>query len=105
MFRAVVARANFMAQDRSDVQFAVSELCRKMSSPDVNYLSALKRFARYLVMHPRVVQEFKYQEAIDVITTWTDTDYAGCKLTRKSTSGGVVMLGESCNQVVQRYSK
>ena len=24
---------------------------------------------------------------------WTDTDYAGCAKTRKSTSGGVIMIG------------
>ena len=27
------------------------------------------------------------------LTIWTDIDYAGCKRTRKSTSGGVVMWG------------
>ena len=33
MYRAVTARANYLSQDRSDIQFAVKELCRKMSSP------------------------------------------------------------------------
>ena len=28
------------------------------------------------------------------MTIWIDTDYAGCKKTRKSTSGGVVMWGD-----------
>ena len=27
------------------------------------------------------------------MTIWTDTDFAGCKRTRKSTSGGVAMFG------------
>lgn len=27
------------------------------------------------------------------VTTWVDTDYAGCRTTRRSTSGGCIMLG------------
>ena len=33
LYRAIVARANYLCQDRSDIQFAVQELCRKMSMP------------------------------------------------------------------------
>ena len=31
--RALVARANYLAQDRTEIAFAVKELCRRMSSP------------------------------------------------------------------------
>ena len=34
-----------------------------------------------------------YQDKVEDMTIWTDTDFAGCKKTRKSTSGGVAMLG------------
>ena len=27
------------------------------------------------------------------ITTWVDTDYAGCRIARRSPSGGCIMLG------------
>ena len=30
-FRAISARANYLAQDRSEIQFSVKELCRAMS--------------------------------------------------------------------------
>ena len=30
-YRALTARANYLSQDRSDIRFAVKELCRKMS--------------------------------------------------------------------------
>ena len=33
LYRGMVARANYLAQDRSDIRFAVKELCRAMSSP------------------------------------------------------------------------
>ena len=32
-FRAVVARANYLAADRPDIQYAVKEICRKMAKP------------------------------------------------------------------------
>jgi len=36
---------------------------------------------------------FNYQRELKGVTIWTDTDFAGCRKTRKSTSGGVAMLG------------
>ena len=40
-FRAIVARGNYLAQDRSDVQFAVKELSRRMSaSKECDWASA-----------------------------------------------------------------
>ena len=32
-FRAVAARANYLAADRPDIQYAVKETCRKMAKP------------------------------------------------------------------------
>ena len=36
---------------------------------------------------------FQCQKNVDKLNVWSDTDWAGCKLTRKSTSGGVICLG------------
>ena len=93
MYRALVARANYLAQDRSDVSFAVKELCRSMSSPTEGDWAALKRLGRYLVDKTRLKVSFPYQDVVRKLAVWVDTDYAGCRKTRKSTSGGIVMLG------------
>ena len=45
-YRAVVARANYLCQDRSDIQVAVKELCRTMSEPTQGNWAALKRLGR-----------------------------------------------------------
>ena len=37
--------------------------------------------------------KFGYQSAVNEMTIWTDTDFAGCKRTRKSTSGGLALFG------------
>ena len=92
-YRAIVARANYLCQDRSDIQFAVNELCRAMSEPTQGDWAALKRLGRYLIGKTRVTITFNYQSELRRVAIWTDTDFAGCRRTRKSTSGGVAMLG------------
>ena len=92
-YLALVARANYLAQDRPDIQFATQELCREMSQPKVRSWNNLKRLGRCLQANPRYVQEYRRQTRQADISTWVDTDYAGCIRTRKSTSGGMICLG------------
>ena len=92
-YRGLVARANYVAQDRADIQFAVKELARSASSPTAESWAALKRLGRYLVSHPRAITKFDWQESMPGITVEADSDFAGCAATRKSTSGGVIRLG------------
>ena len=100
IYRAIVARGNYLAQGRSDILFAVKELSRSMAQPRVEDWEKLKRFGRYLQYKPRVVTHFDYQVRPKEVTTYVDTDYAGCVRTRKSTSGGVAMFGErACSHV------
>jgi hypothetical protein len=92
-YRAIVARANFLAGDRPDIGYAVKELCRGMAKPTSRHASALKRLARYLVGRPRVVLHFEWQSAPATLDVYSDSDWAGCAVTRRSTTGGVLMRG------------
>lgn len=94
MYRALVARAIYLSQDRSDIQYAVKELSRRMSEPRDIDQSALNRLGRYLLGEPRVRTLFEYQGLARKLDTYVDTDYAGCRRTRKSTSGGTAFLGK-----------
>ena len=91
-FRGSAARANYLSADRVDCQFAAKEICRWMSAPSEQSWAALKRLCRYLVGLPRMVYVHKWQR-VRGIEVYTDTDWAGCPRTRKSTSGGCVLLG------------
>ena len=80
-----------------DIKFAVKELSRSMAKPTKLDWEAMIRFAKYLKGKEKYVQLFHYQESTSkesnkYINVWADTDYAGCPITRKSTSGGVCML-------------
>ena len=97
IYRACVARGNYMSQDRSDCQCAVKELSRSMSNPSTQDEKWLHRFARYLLDKSRHEIVIKYQANFNgnayAVNAWSDTDFAGCKVTRKSTSGGTIQLG------------
>ena len=99
-FRGLAARSNYLAADRPDCAFAAKEICRWMSQPTELGLQDLKRLGRYLVGKPRLIWEYRWQEAhhFDV---YSDTDWAGCPRTRKSTSGGCVMIG---NHLIKAWS-
>jgi len=92
-FRGLAARANYLAADRVDIQYAAKEICRDMARPTTKSMAKLKRLARYLTRYPRGIIMFKENENERgiIIDVFTDSDWAGCRGTRKSTSGGVMM--------------
>jgi hypothetical protein len=92
-FRSLAARANYLAMDRPDIQYSVKELCREMSSPSRGAWKKLKRLIRYLINHPRLVLKFEYQALQSGVDGYSDSDWAGCVKTAKSTSGGAMMIG------------
>ncbi len=92
-YRALAARANYLAADRMDIQYAVKEVCKAMSCPTVGDRRKLKRLARYLLGKPRLVSRYDWQERPDELTGFSDSDWAGCKRTARSTSGGVILSG------------
>ncbi len=46
LYRALVARGNYLAQDRTAIRFAVKELARSMAKPKMSDWEALIHFAR-----------------------------------------------------------
>ncbi|MDP6494880.1 MAG: reverse transcriptase domain-containing protein, partial [Dehalococcoidia bacterium] len=89
------ARGNYMGLDRPETQFAVKECCRWMSAPTELALRALKRVGRFVEGQPRLVLKMNFEntEENSQVDVYVDSDYAGCPRTRKSTSGGCVMMG------------
>ena len=63
-----------------------------MSEPTNLSWQAVKLIGRYTSGNKRLVYVFGWQH-IDCIDGHCDTDWAGCLRTRKSTSGGAIMLG------------
>ena len=94
-FRGLVARVNYLSLDRPDLQFAAKTASQHMAQPKVCDWAKIKRIARHLVKASRAVQNsFACQGKPTQITTYVDSDWAGNKITRKSTSGGAVFSGK-----------
>ena len=92
-FRSAAARCNYLSTDRPDIMYAVKEVCREMSKPTRGAWKKLKRIGRYLVGKPRTVLRYDWQGREDEMDGFTDSDWAGCRRTGKSTSGGAIMIG------------
>jgi hypothetical protein len=92
IYRSVVAKGNYLAADRPDIQFAVKECARGMSSPKEEDWVHLKRLVRYLIGVPRIVTKYTWQEETGKMTVYSDANWAGDRQTRKSTSGGSIMM-------------
>jgi hypothetical protein len=63
-----------------------------MSAPTELAHKSLKIVGRFVEGRPRLVLKMPFEEASQV-DVYVDSDYAGCPRTRKSTSGGCIMMG------------
>ena len=97
-FRALSARGNLLAQDRADINFSSKELCREFAQPKHSSYDKLKRVGRFLVGKPRLLYDYHFSKSgpSDTNEVYSDTDFAGCKEPRRSTSWGVVTVGGHC---------
>ena len=64
-----------------------------MQEPKESSVAALKRLARYFIGRPRMLYKYPWQEAFGG-EVYADTDSAGCIRIRKSTTGGMIMIGK-----------
>ena len=89
-FRSVAARSNYLSMDRTDIQYGVKELRATMSRPTQRSWRQLKQLGWYLV---GMTLEYKAGARTDMIDVYVDSDWAGDRQQRKSTSGGLVIVG------------
>ena len=92
-YRRAAARINYIALDRGDIAYAAKEISRRMSCPRVRDVERIKRMLRYIKGKRRASYLYRWQNCPDKIEVYSDSDWAGCHETRRSTSGGVAMRG------------
>ena len=101
-YKSTVARANYLAADRPDIQYAVKKLATSMAGPTNANWQELKRLGRYIKGKPRLVIKYGWQAPVNKLTANSDSDWAGDKKTRKSTSGGIIRIG---SHFIKSWSK
>ena len=74
----------------------MKDCSRETAKPLRGSWKRLKKVARFLVGREKVIWEFDWQEDAGIGILFTDSDWGGNFRDRKSTSGGVWMLGNHC---------
>ncbi|GKE72396.1 putative ribonuclease H-like domain-containing protein, partial [Tanacetum coccineum] len=78
---------------RPDIMFAVCACARFQVTPKTSHLHAVKRIFRYLKGQPKLGLWYPRDSPFD-LEAFSDSDYAGASLNRKSTTGGSQFLGK-----------
>ena len=94
MHRSMIGSLLFVTTSRSDVMFSVCICARFQASPRESHLKATKRILRYL-KHTQNISLWYPKGARFELIGYSNSDYAGCKVERKSTSGTSQLLGRS----------
>ena len=100
-YRGMIGSLLYLTASRPDIMFATCICARFQANPKESHLSAVKRILRYLKGTPYLGLWYPKESSFDLIG-YTDADYAGCKIDRKSTSGTCQLLG---NRLVSWFSK
>jgi hypothetical protein len=93
-YRSMIGSLLYLCASRSDIMLSVCMCARYQFDPRECHLVAVKRFLRYLVSTPFFGIWYPKGSTFDLIG-YSDSDYAGCKVDRKSTSGTCQFLGRS----------
>ncbi|GJV70166.1 putative ribonuclease H-like domain-containing protein [Tanacetum coccineum] len=92
MYRLMIGSLMYLTSSRLDIMFAVCACARYQGNPKVLYLHVVKRIFRYLKAQPKLGLWYPKDSPFDLVA-YTDSDYAGASLDRKSITGGYEFLG------------
>jgi hypothetical protein len=93
-YRSMIGSLLYLCASRPDIMLSVCMCARFQSDPKECHLVAVKRILRYLVYMSCFGIWYPKESTFDLIG-YSDSDYDGCKVDRKSTSGTCQFLGRS----------
>ncbi|GJY48955.1 putative ribonuclease H-like domain-containing protein [Tanacetum coccineum] len=91
LYRSMIGSLMYLTSSRPDIMFVVCACARFQVTPKVSHLHAVKRIFRYLKGQPKLGLWYPKDSPFD-LEAYTDSDYAGASLDRKSTTGGCQFL-------------
>jgi hypothetical protein len=92
LYRSMIGSLMYLTASRPDIMFAVCVCARFQVRPKQSHLQAVKRIFRYLKGQPRLGLWYPQDSPFELLA-YTDSDYGGANLDRKSTTGGCQFLG------------
>ena len=97
----MIGSLHYLCASRPDIMLSVCMCARFQANPKECHLMVVKRILRYLVHTPNLGLWYPKDSTFDLLG-YSDSDYAGCKVDQKSTTGTCQFLGRS---LVSRSSK
>ncbi|GKE60377.1 hypothetical protein Tco_1510744, partial [Tanacetum coccineum] len=91
MFRSMIGSLMYLTSSRPDIIFVVCACARYQFNPKVSHLYVVKRIFRYLKGQPKLGLWYPKDSPLDLLS-YTNSDYVGASLDRKSTIGGCQFL-------------
>jgi hypothetical protein len=85
VYRSMIRSLLYLCASRSDIMLSVCMCARFQAAPKNCHLKAVKRIMRYLVLTPNLGLWYPKGSHFELLG-YSDADYAGCKVDRKSTS-------------------
>nr|GEZ16471.1 hypothetical protein [Tanacetum cinerariifolium] len=102
LYRSMIRSLMYLTSSRPDIMFIVCACSRFQVNPKISHLHAMKRIFRYLKGESKLGLWYLNYSPFDLVA-YTDSDYAGASLDRKSTTGGCQFL--RCRLISWKYKK
>ncbi|GJY35003.1 putative ribonuclease H-like domain-containing protein, partial [Tanacetum coccineum] len=90
--RSMIGSLMYLTSSRPDIMFSVCACSIFQVQPKVSHMFAVKRIFRYLKGQPKVGLWYP-KDSPFILEAFSNSDYAGASLDRKSTTGGCQFLG------------
>ncbi|GJZ18791.1 retrovirus-related pol polyprotein from transposon TNT 1-94 [Tanacetum coccineum] len=90
-YRGMIGSLMYLTASRPDIQFSTCLYARYQANPKESYLIVVKRIYRYLKGTPSLGLWYPKYLGYD-LKGYSDSDYAGCNIDRKSTSCACQLL-------------
>ncbi|KAJ9561429.1 hypothetical protein OSB04_006589 [Centaurea solstitialis] len=93
LYRRMIDSLLYLTASHPDIMYATCLCARYQADLKEPHMKVVKRIFRYLKGTPNLGLWYPRDSGFD-LTAFSDSDFAGCKLDRKSTTGGCQLLGE-----------
>ena len=94
VYRRLIGRLLYLTITRPDILFAVNILSQFLQTPRKAHLDVALRILRYLKAYPGNGIPLSAASSLN-LNAYMESDWAGCHITHRSTSGYCILLGQS----------
>jgi hypothetical protein len=94
VYRSIIGSLLYLCASRPDIMLSICMCARFQADPKEIHLRVLKQIITYLVYTPKFGLWYPKGSTLDLIG-YSNADWAGCKIDRKSTLGTCQFLGRS----------